>query len=90
MFKKVDKKKDFIEVRGVVTSVLGNGNFRVNVSWDEENKSAVLARVAGKLRKGGGSFIRIVEGDEVQVEISSYDMSRGRIVYRFSDHTRSS
>lgn len=90
MFKKISKKKDFIEVKGFIVSVLGNGNFRVKVLWDGEKESFVLARVAGKLRKGGGSFIRIVEGDEVQIEISPYDMGRGRIVYRFSDSSRSS
>jgi translation initiation factor IF-1 len=82
----MSEKKDFIELRGTVVSVLGNGNFKVKVFFDEKKQSEVLARVAGRLRKGGGKFIRIVEGDEVQVEISPYDITRGRIVYRFSDN----
>lgn len=68
-------KEDKIEVVGNVIEVLPNGMFRIEL----ENKHKVLAHVSGKMRK---HFIRILPGDEVLVEISPYDLSRGRIIYR--------
>jgi translation initiation factor IF-1 len=64
-----------IEVEGVVTQALANTSFRVKL----ENGHMVLAHVGGKMRK---NFIRIVPGDKVKVEVSPYDFTRGRIVYR--------
>ncbi len=64
-----------LEVAGVVTEALANTRFRVQL----ENGHQVLAHVAGKMRK---NFIRIVPGDRVTVELSPYDLEKGRITYR--------
>jgi len=69
-------KEDAIEVVGTVVETLPNAMFRVEL----ENKHMVLAHVSGKMRK---NFIRILPGDKILVELSPYDLSRGRIVYRF-------
>ena len=69
------KKKDTIDVTGVVTETLPNAQFRVKLETGQE----ILAHISGKLRK---NYIRILLGDTVNVELSPYDMSRGRIVYR--------
>jgi len=68
-------KEEAIEAQGVVTEALANTQFRVEL----DNGHKVLAHVAGKMRK---HFIRIVPGDRVIVEVSPYDLSRGRITYR--------
>ena len=68
-------KEDAIEVIGTVAETLPNAMFKVEL----ENKHMVLAHVSGKMRK---NFIRILPGDKVLVELSPYDLSRGRIVYR--------
>ena len=68
-------KEEAIEVEGKVTEALANTQFRVEL----DNGHQVLAHVAGKMRK---HFIRIVPGDRVVVEVSPYDLNRGRIVYR--------
>ena len=68
-------KEEAIEVEGTVTEALANTQFRVEL----ENGHQVLAHVAGKMRK---HFIRIVPGDKVRVELSPYDLTKGRIVYR--------
>ncbi len=67
--------KDVIEVQGTVTESLPNGMFRVEL----ENGHRVLAHVSGKIRM---HFIRILPGDRVTVELSPYDLTRGRITYR--------
>ncbi len=69
-------KEDAIEVMAVVLEPLPNEMFRV----EPENKHKVLAHVSGKMRK---NFIRILPGDKVAVELSPYDLNRGRIVYRY-------
>ncbi len=69
-------KKDTIEVEGTVVEPLPNAMFRVELP----NGHIVLAHASGKMRK---HFIRIVRGDRVLVELSPYDLSRGRITYRF-------
>jgi translation initiation factor IF-1 len=69
-------KKDAIEVEGTVIEALPNAMFRVEL----ENGHRVLAHVSGKMRM---HFIRILPGDKVTVELSPYDLSRGRITYRF-------
>ncbi|NOZ12739.1 MAG: translation initiation factor IF-1 [Acidobacteria bacterium] len=71
------KDKDKLEVRAVVIERLPNAMFRVEL---EENNYQLLAHISGKMRK---YFIRILPGDKVMVEISPYDLTRGRIVYRF-------
>jgi len=66
-------KEEAIEVEGTVSQALANTQFRVDSGHE------VLAHVAGKMRK---HFIRIVPGDRVLVELSPYDLSRGRIIFR--------
>lgn len=68
-------KKEVIEVNGVITEALPGSKFRVEL----ENGHQVLAHVAGKMRK---NYIRIVPGDEVTVELTPYDLTKGRITYR--------
>ena len=68
-------KEESIKVEGNVIEALANTQFRVEL----ENGHQVMAHVAGKMRK---HFIRIVPGDRVVVEVSPYDLKRGRIVYR--------
>jgi translation initiation factor IF-1 len=68
-------KEEAIEVEGTVVEALANTQFRVEL----ENGHIVLSHVAGKMRK---NFIRIVPGDRVKVEVSPYDLGRGRIIYR--------
>ncbi|MDN5346971.1 MAG: translation initiation factor [Clostridia bacterium] len=69
-------KEDVIEVEGVVVESLPNAMFRVELA----NGHKVLAHVSGKIRM---NFIRILPGDRVLVELSPYDLNRGRIVYRY-------
>ena len=71
-------KKDAIEVEGTVIEPLPNAMFAIEVD-NNGNKHRVLAHISGKLRM---NFIRILPGDRVRVELSPYDLSRGRIVYR--------
>ena len=68
-------KEEAVRVEGKVTQALPNTEFRVQL----ENGHMLLAHVAGKIRK---NFIRIVPGDHVTVEVSPYDLAKGRIVYR--------
>lgn len=68
-------KEEPIEVEGVVTETLPNAMFRVKL----ENGHVVLAHISGKMRM---HYIRILPGDKVTVELSPYDLSRGRIIYR--------
>jgi translation initiation factor IF-1 len=69
-------KEEAIEVRATVLEPLPNAMFKVEL----ENKHQVLAHISGRMRK---HFIRILRGDQVLVELSPYDLTRGRIVYRF-------
>jgi len=69
-------KEDGIEVQGTVAETLPNAMFRVEL----DNGHKVLAHISGKMRM---HFIRILPGDKVTVELSPYDLSRGRITYRF-------
>ena len=68
-------KEELIEVEGVVEEALPNAMFRVVL----DNNHKVLAHVSGKIRM---NFIRILPGDKVKVELSPYDLSRGRITFR--------
>lgn len=68
-------KQDVIEVEGKVLEPLPNAMFRVEL----ENGHQILAHISGKMRM---HFIRILPGDKVTVELSPYDLTRGRIVYR--------
>jgi translation initiation factor IF-1 len=69
-------KEDIIEVQGAVTETLPNAMFRVKL----DNGHVILAHISGKMRM---HFIRILPGDKVTVEMSPYDLTRGRITYRF-------
>ncbi len=68
-------KEEALEVEGTVTQALANTRFRVQL----DTGNLIMAHVAGKMRK---NFIRIVPGDKVRVELSPYDLEKGRIVYR--------
>ncbi len=70
-------KKEAIEVEGTVAESLPNAMFRVELP----NGHRVLAHISGKIRK---HYIRILLGDRVLIELSPYDLSRGRITYRFT------
>jgi translation initiation factor IF-1 len=72
----VTKKDDAIELEGTVVEPLPNAMFRVEL----ENGHKVLAHISGKMRM---HYIRILPGDKVVVELSPYDLSRGRITYRY-------
>jgi len=69
-------KDDVIEVEGTVVEPLPNAMFRVELA----NGHKILAHISGKMRM---NFIKILSGDRVLVELSPYDLSRGRIVYRY-------
>ncbi|MBB5888478.1 translation initiation factor IF-1 [Lactovum miscens] len=69
-------KDDVIEIEGRVVDTMPNAMFTVQL----ENGHQILATISGKMRK---NYIRILTGDRVQVEMSPYDLTRGRITYRF-------
>ncbi len=69
-------KEEAIELEATVVEALPNAVFKVEL----ENKHQVLAHISGKMRK---NFIRILPGDRVLVEVTPYDLSSGRIIYRF-------
>jgi translation initiation factor IF-1 len=69
-------KEDIIEIQGIVSETLPNAMFRVKL----DNGHMILAHISGKMRM---HFIRILPGDKVTVEMSPYDLTRGRITYRF-------
>lgn len=71
------KDKNVIEVRGKVLEVLPNATFLVEL---EQNHHRIYAHPSGKMRKNN---IRILPGDKILLEISPYDINRGRIIYRF-------
>jgi translation initiation factor IF-1 len=68
-------KEDLMEFKGVVTEILPNAMFRVTL----ENDHVILAHTAGKMRK---NRIRVLQGDTVIVEMTPYDLTKGRIIYR--------
>ena len=69
-------KEDFLEFEGVITELLPEGRFRVKLDNDHE----VLGHISGKMRR---HYIRILPGDRVKIELSPYDLTRGRITYRY-------
>ncbi len=69
-------KDDVIEVEGIVIETLPNAMFKVEL----ENGHEILAHVSGKIRM---NYIRILPGDKVTIELSPYDLTRGRVTYRF-------
>ncbi len=68
-------KEELLEFKGTVTEILPNAMFRVKL----ENEHEILAHTAGKMRK---NRIRVLQGDIVVVEMTPYDLSKGRIIYR--------
>lgn len=74
-------KEELIEMDGFVSEALPNTMFRVKL----ENEMVILAHVSGKIRK---HYIRILPGDKVTVEISPYDLTRGRIRYRYPSNNQ--
>lgn len=68
-------KEEAVQVEGIVAEALPNAMFRVEL----DNQHKVLAHVSGKMRM---NFIRILPGDKVMLELSPYDLTRGRIIYR--------
>ncbi len=77
-------KEEAIEVEATVVDTLPNAMFKVEFE-NREQTHKVLAHISGKMRK---HFIRILPGDRVRVELSPYDLSRGRITYRLKDTRR--
>lgn len=73
---KAKKDKDAVEIKGTVVEALPNAMFRVELETGHE----ILAHISGKMRM---YYIRILLGDTVLVELSPYDLNRGRIVYRY-------
>jgi len=71
----MDGKKDVIELEGVVLDALPNALFRVKLETGQE----IISHISGRIRK---NYIRILVGDKVRVELSPYDLSKGRITYR--------
>ncbi|MBE6124493.1 MAG: translation initiation factor IF-1 [Erysipelotrichaceae bacterium] len=71
-------KEDYIEVEAVVVEALPNSQFKVRL----ENGAVILAHVSGKIRM---HYIRILPGDRVTVDISPYDLTRGRITFRYKN-----
>ena len=69
-------EKETIEVEGIVVEPLTNATFRVEL----ENGHKILAHISGKMRM---NFIRILPGDKVTIEMSPYDLTKGRIIYRY-------
>ena len=69
-------KQDVIEVEGTILEALPNAMFKVKLQNDHE----ILAHISGKIRM---NFIKILPGDRVTVELTQYDLNRGRITYRF-------
>ncbi len=72
----MSKSKDVIEMEGTIIELLPNAQFKVEL----ENGHEVLAHISGKMRM---NYIRILKGDKVLVELSPYDLKRGRITYRY-------
>ncbi len=72
----MEKKKDIIELEGTVLETLPNAYFRVKADSGQE----VLAQISGRMRK---FYIKILPGDRVKMELSKYDLTRGRVTYRY-------
>ena len=70
------KSKDFIEMKGKVVELLPAGSFRLRL----ENSQEIMGFLSGKMRM---NKIRLLPGDEVKVELTPYDLTKGRIIYRF-------
>nr|YP_009478304.1 translation initiation factor 1 [Prototheca cutis]BBD20211.1 translation initiation factor 1 [Prototheca cutis] len=78
------KKKSRLILEGIVTQCLSNGLFRVKLKLNDE---LIIAYLSGKIRQ---NFIRIIVGDKVDVELSLYDLTRGRIIHRYRSQNKNS
>ena len=76
LLKNIMAKQDLIKLDGIIDEALSNAMFRVRL----ENGHLIVATISGKMRM---NYIRILPGDKVAVEMSPYDLSRGRITYRY-------
>ncbi len=74
------QKDDVIEVEGVVLESLPNAMFRCTIDGAPETQLPILATISGKIRK---NFVKILVGDKVLIELSPYDLTRGRITFRY-------
>lgn len=74
------QSKEVIKVTGAITEALPSAQFRVEL----ENGHSIIAHVAGKMRK---HYIRLVPGDKVEVELTPYDLTKGRISFRLKDQS---
>lgn len=74
------QKDDVIEVEGVVLESLPNAMFRCQIDGASDTQEPVLATISGKIRK---NFVKILVGDKVLIELSPYDLTRGRITFRY-------
>jgi translation initiation factor IF-1 len=72
----MSKKEDLIEFEGVITELLPGGTFRITLS----NEHEIIGHISGKIRK---NRIRILSGDKVRVEMTPYDLTKGRVVHRY-------
>ena len=73
----MSSKDDYFRAQGVVVATLRNASFKVRLDSGHE----IIARASGKMRRG--RLIRIIPGDRVEVEVSAYDPTRGRVVWRY-------
>lgn len=74
------QKDDVIEVEGTVLESLPNAMFRCSINGAPDTQEPVLATISGRIRK---NFVKILVGDKVTIELSPYDLTRGRITFRF-------
>ncbi|MBT4936931.1 translation initiation factor IF-1 [Candidatus Peregrinibacteria bacterium] len=75
--------KEVIVLEGIIMECLPNATFRVKVTDKDYPEMLILAHISGKMRT---NYIRIIPGDRVQIEVTPYDVSKGRIVYRFKNN----
>lgn len=75
--------KEVIVLEGIVEECLPNAMFRVRIADENYPEMLILAHVSGKMRM---NYIRIIPGDRVQVEMTPYDLTKGRITYRFKEN----
>jgi translation initiation factor IF-1 len=74
--------KDVFVVEGLVEECLPNATFRVRITDPNYPEMIILAHVSGKMRM---NYIRIIPGDRIQIEMTPYDLTKGRIIYRFKE-----
>jgi translation initiation factor IF-1 len=83
--KKENKDKDILNLTGTITEVLPGSKFRVEVDLGDDQKHSLIGYLSGKMRM---HYIKLQIGDEVELEVSKYDLSKGRITYRNTSRRR--